>query len=133
MIEMSRTERIARAMFDKRWEDDTGKTIYDPVSFDLIDYGGKKQIMEAAKACEIAMQEFAMACEYNDLVYTVAGAMQEAYYMTDYGATLPWDTAPSDIKKQWTDMAKVAIDTYRNYIFAPTDNAVILDYVVQRQ
>ena len=30
MIEMSRTERIARAMFDKRWEDDTGKTIYDP-------------------------------------------------------------------------------------------------------
>ena len=66
-------------------------------------------------------------------MYTVAGAMQEAYYMTDYGATLPWDTAPSDIKKQWTDMAKVAIDTYRNYIFAPTDNAVILDYVVQRQ
>ena len=58
---MSRTERIARAMFDKRWEDDTGKTIYDPVSFDLIDYGGKKQIMEAAKACEIAMQEFAVA------------------------------------------------------------------------
>ena len=46
-------------MFDKRWEDDTGKTIDDPVSFDLIDYGGKKQIMEAAKACEIAMQEFA--------------------------------------------------------------------------
>ena len=38
---MSRTERIARAMFDKRWEDDTGKTIYDPVSFDLIDYGGR--------------------------------------------------------------------------------------------
>ena len=26
--------------------------------------------------------------------------------------------------------AKVAIDTYRNYIFAPTDNAVILDQVV---
>ena len=50
MIEMSRTERIARAMFDKRWEDDTGKTVYDPVSFDLIDYGGKKQIMEAASA-----------------------------------------------------------------------------------
>ena len=130
---MSRTERIARAMFDKRWEDDTGKTIYDPVSFDLIDYGGKKQIMEAAKACEIAMQEFCYgvrvqrSCVHGSRCYAGSLLHDRLWYYA------PWDTAPSDIKKQWTDMAKVAIDTYRNYIFAPTDNAVILDYVVQRQ
>ena len=60
-------------------------TLYDPVSFDLIDYGGKKQIMEAAKACEIAMQEFAMACEYNELhgYGTLEGQHQDIITNTD--------------------------------------------------
>jgi len=114
-VDSTRTCEIAKAIKLKNYELNPGKTAKDAKSWSQLYDNEKLTMLETASIVEVCMNNFALAAAHDDLVETVTGAMVEGYFpASDY------ESAPTDLKIHWRELAKVGIEAYRKHLDKPS-------------
>lgn len=107
------TEHLARELHLSSWKHNEGRTVYDIPLFDALHEVQRVHLLDTAYAGEVMMLKYR---DEDDrlLNWNMALVLWDAYHHHPYSElpTLPYQTAPNEVRQLWQEYAKDFIDKW---------------------